>query len=74
MLYNYRVKNRKDFYTCDISIIKKAFKTCEKSLKCMNQKGGNSLDMIHENINKLIIEKNNKIKQIEKYNNLLLNE
>ena len=40
----------------------------------MNQKGGNSLDMIQENINKLIIEKNNKIKQIEKYNNLILND
>ena len=43
MLYNYRIKNRKDFYECDFNIIKKAFKNCDKSIKCMNQtqNGGN---------------------------------
>jgi hypothetical protein len=39
MLYNYRIKNKKDFYECDIKIIKKAF----KNIKCMNQTGGDNL-------------------------------
>jgi hypothetical protein len=40
MLYNYRLKNRKDFYECDIKKIEKAFEKCENSIKCMNQTGG----------------------------------
>ena len=43
MLYNYRIKNKKDFYECDIEIIKRAFQKCEESIKCMNQKGGSRL-------------------------------
>jgi len=43
MLYNYRIKNKKDFYECDIKIIKKAFKKCDESIKCMNQIGGNNI-------------------------------
>ena len=40
MLYDYRYKNRKDFYICDLSIIKKAFRNCKKSINNMNQRGG----------------------------------
>ena len=40
MLYSYRIKDRKDFYECDLKIIKKAFENCDKSLKCMGQKEG----------------------------------
>lgn len=79
MLYNYRIKNRKDFYECDINIIKKAFKNCDKSLKCMNliQNGGNYSnvpnDMINKEINLLTILKNQKIVALNKYLQLLNN-
>ena len=69
MLYDYRYKNKKDFFLCDRDIIKKAFKNCIKSIKNMTetQKGGgnNELDTLKlqlenidkeiENINKLLI-------------------
>ena len=54
MLYNYRIKNKKDFYECDIKIIKKAFDECDKSIKCMNQTGGgtNKISFYIEKLNK----------------------
>jgi prophage antirepressor-like protein len=69
MLYDYRYKNKKDFFLCDRDIIKKAFKNCIKSIKNMKkiQKGGgnNEIDTLKlqlekidkeiENINKLLI-------------------
>jgi prophage antirepressor-like protein len=69
MLYDYRYKNKKDFFLCDRDIIKKAFKNCIKSIKNMKdiQKGGGineiytlksqleKLDKEIENINKLLI-------------------
>jgi prophage antirepressor-like protein len=82
MLYNYRIKNKKDFYECDINIIKKAFKNCDKSLKCMNQEGGNfninnNEDIIFSIVNKEIQQltelKNKKIIKLNKYKNLLNN-
>lgn len=42
MLYDYRYKNRKDFYICSFNKITRAFKNCEKSIKNMNQQGGSS--------------------------------
>ena len=39
MLYNYRIKNRKDFYECDIKKIEKAFEKCDDSIKCIEQTG-----------------------------------
>jgi hypothetical protein len=52
MLYDYRFKNKKDFFICDLKIVKKAFKTCSNSIECMEQKGGN--DMIQDYIDKYI--------------------
>jgi len=49
MLYEYRIKNRKDFYECPESVIKKAFKICSESLDCMNQQGGTLLTSIISN-------------------------
>lgn len=66
MLYDYRYKNKKDFYLCDLSIIKKAVKNCKRSIKNMNQKGGGlseidklklritKIDQNLDNINKLL--------------------
>jgi prophage antirepressor-like protein len=69
MLYDYRYKNKKDFFLCDRDIVKKAFKNCIRSIKNMKkiQKGGgnNEIDTLKlqlekidkeiENINKLLI-------------------
>jgi hypothetical protein len=42
MLYKYRYKNRKDFFKCSISKVKKAFTECVNSIKCVEkQEGGN---------------------------------
>lgn len=73
LLYNYRIKNKKDFYKCDIKKIEKAFKNCEDSINCMNQNGGNlNIDNI---IQHKIIKLQNKIttkqNMIHKYNEIL---
>jgi len=42
MLYKYRYKNRKDYFKCSLTKIKKAFTECVNSIKCVNeQDGGN---------------------------------
>ena len=63
MLYEYRYKNRKDFYICKLSVIKKAFNNCIKSIKNMNQVGGgiNEIEILNKKINKL----NKKILKME---------
>ena len=61
MLYNYRIKNRKDFYECDIKKIEKAFEKCNDSLQCMNQVGGSKIIN-----NKILTILNLKIKQLKK--------
>lgn len=53
MLYEYRYKDRKDFFICKLSVIKKAFKNCLKSIKNMGQIGG-GLTMIEQLHNKVI--------------------
>ena len=40
MLYDYRYKNKKDFYLCGIRKITNAFKICSKSIANMNRKNG----------------------------------
>jgi prophage antirepressor-like protein len=56
MLYDYRYKNKKDFFLCNRDIIKKAFKNCIKSIKNMKdiQKGGyNEIDTLKLQLDKL---------------------
>ena len=81
LLYNYRIKNKKDFYKCNISKIEKAFKNCEDSINCMNQDGGglntinpNVHDIIQYKISKLYNKKITKENIIYTYNNLLNND
>ena len=59
MLYDYKYKNRKDFYICKESIIKKAFNNCIKSIDNMNQTGGgNMIDELNDKISKIDIKIN----------------
>jgi len=69
MLYNYRIKNKKDFYECNIKKIEKAFEKCEDSINCMNQTGGYN---IINNIEKLKKIKEQINLKITEYNNILL--
>ena len=72
MLYNYRIKKRKDFYQCDIKKIEKAFEKCDDSIKCMNQVGGsNKITLITFKIEQLKKKKTQIIKKLNKYNKLL---
>lgn len=69
MLYEYRYRNKKDFYICKLKEIKKAFKICSNSIDCMTQDGGNisfdnEINKIKYKINKInvcINKLNNKI-------------
>ena len=74
MLYQYRIKNRKDFYKCHISKIEEAFEKCNNSITCMNQTGGNlfNTSMVDFFINTFNTELNKikaKYKQITKLHN-----
>jgi prophage antirepressor-like protein len=72
MLYNYRIKKRKDFYQCDIKKIEKAFEKCDDSIKCMNQVGGsNKITLITFKIEQLKKKKTQIIKKLNKCNKLL---
>ena len=54
MLYEYRYKNKKDFFVCSEKYIKRAFSNCLRSLKNMKQQGGgNKIDILKKKINKL---------------------
>lgn len=72
MLYNYRIKNKKDFYECDIKKIKTAFEKCEDSIKCMNQNGGSKL--INNKILTIINYEIEKLKKTKEQINIKLNE
>lgn len=46
LLYDYRVKDKKDFYKCNIKTIESAIKECEKiieSIKCIEEQFGGSI-------------------------------
>lgn len=62
LLYDYRYKNKKDFFICNFDIVKKAFKKCSKNIDEMIQKGGaiNEINLEIETIKKQI--KNNEEK------------
>lgn len=63
MLYDYRYKNHKDFYLCNLKTIKCAFNTCKKSIENMNQKGGglSEIDLLRNKISRL----ENKINKLD---------
>ena len=64
MLYKYRYKNKKDYFKCGLTKIKKAFEKCLESIKCVeNQTGGTS--------NVILNTTNNKIYKITYYENKL---
>ena len=65
MLYNDRYKNRKDYYVCDLTKIKKAFNKCKESIECMEQSGGRQINFIETGITKLIRKYKNINKKIE---------
>ena len=67
MLYDYKYKNRKDFYICKESVIKKAFKNCIKSIENMNQTGGGNISAINiiDELNKEIDVYDIKINQMD---------
>ena len=64
MLYDYRYKNKKDFYLCDLKIIKKAVKNCKKSINNMNQKGGSISEI--DNLKNNLLELDKKIIDIDR--------
>lgn len=68
MLYEYRYKNKKDFYICDLKVIRKAFRNCKKSIDCMKQSGGG---LFNDNIGKLDKRKKKIEKELVKINKLL---
>lgn len=39
-LYEYRYKNKKDYYMCSLSTIKREFKKCICGIKCMKSQNG----------------------------------
>lgn len=65
MLYDYKYKNRKDFFICKKSIIKKAFTNCINSIKNMNQTGGGDSDMIINKIDAKINRLDKKIADMD---------
>ena len=72
MLYDFRYKDKKDFYVCKLSIIKSAINKCIKEQNKINKEGqiggGNLLEKIVNKLKKDLIKKN---KEIEKINKLL---
>lgn len=62
MLYDYRYKNKRDLFICNLETVKKAFNECEKSIANMIQKGGACyVDLEIKNINKKIKKNNEKL-------------
>jgi prophage antirepressor-like protein len=64
LLYDYRYKNRKDFFICKLSKIKLAFKKCLSSMKCVNQNGGNNEIKLLKNKAKKILADINKLNKM----------
>ena len=57
MLYKYRIKNKKEYFDCSLTKIKKAFKICIESIKCVEteQPGGTikKITYYEDKLNKL---------------------
>jgi len=68
MLYEYRIKNKKDFYICSLKELQEAFRTCAESIRCMEQHGGkfnfnNDIKILNKRISKM----NKEIDLLESY-------
>lgn len=54
LLYDFRYKDKKDFFICSLTKIKNAFSKCENSIYCINKKninkqiGGSKSNFIHQ--------------------------
>jgi hypothetical protein len=65
LLYKWKYSN-KDFYMCDIEMIKKAFVTCQDGISCMKkQSGGGRSDTIVKEKRKLKSQLNKIMKDID---------
>jgi prophage antirepressor-like protein len=56
MLYKYRIKNKKEYYDCTLTKIKKAFEVCINSIKCIETQEGGTIEKItyyEDKLNKL---------------------
>lgn len=57
LLYDYRVKDKKDFYKCNIKTIESAIKKCEESIKCIEELiGGFIKDSIKDNTDDITVK------------------
>ena len=66
MLYEHRYKNKKEFYLCKLSTIKKALNECVKTINCCAQTGGFNVDEILKELKynrKLLQEKVRRLKR-----------
>jgi indole-3-glycerol phosphate synthase len=72
MLYKYRIKNKKDYFKCELNKIIKAFDKCMESIECVenqnenkneNQTGGNIISINNNNTSTI----ENKIYKITYY-------
>jgi len=75
MLYDYRYKNKKDFYVCNLEKIKNAFDACLNSMSCLDkQKGGSKTQKKRDpkNIQNTII--NNIIETAKQERGVLINK
>jgi hypothetical protein len=62
ILYDYRIKDNKDFYKCNINKIILAIKKCVNSIECVNLNGGSNLIKLYiDNIKSKIIKIYNKL-------------
>lgn len=77
MLYDFRYKNKKDFYICDLKIIKDAINICIKDQKNINNKnlknqiGGSSSNLLNTLLINMKNDKEKIINKIEKLQKIL---
>ena len=53
MLYNYRYKNRKDYFKCSFNKVIKAFDKCIESIKCVESQVGGKVTYYENKIKKM---------------------
>lgn len=77
MLFDFRYKDKKDFYVCKLKTIKDAIKLCiedQKNINSKNQKGGSNdkfITILNDNLVKFNLKYNKFEKKISDLDNLL---